>query len=112
MKGKVERYGWLRSLWPWCGPWCCVYAAAGMGGGGGGGGVKGGVPRTRCSTGVRLWGCLFGVLLSCMSVLPVGALYDRGRVRCCQGGIFTNTTADAGWGDSRLRGNDGRVRET
>ena len=92
---------------------------------GGGGGVKGEVPRTRCSCGVRLWGVLFGVRLSCMSVLPIGALYDRGRVRCCQGGIFGNMTADAGWGgrewgnakaqgrneeeegDSRLRGNDG-----
>ena len=37
VKGKVERYWRLRSMWPWCGPWCCVYAAAGMGGGGGGG---------------------------------------------------------------------------
>ena len=38
----------------------------------------------------------------------LSAYYDRGRVRCCQGGIFANTTADSGRRDSRLRGNDGR----
>ena len=47
--------------------------------GGGGGGVKCEVPRTRCSTGVRLsvvrrWGCLFGVRFSCMSFRPIGVL--------------------------------------
>ena len=85
-----------------------IYAVVGTrrGGGGGGGGVKGGVPRTRCCSGVGLWGCLFGVRLSCMSVLPLVALYDRGHVRCCQGGIFGNMTADVGRGGSRLRGND------
>ena len=53
-----------------------IYAVVGTrrGGGGGGGGVKCEVPRTRCSTGVRLWGVLFGVRLSCMSVLPIGVL--------------------------------------
>ena len=39
-----------------------------------GGGVKGEVPRTRCSCGVRLWGVLFGVRFSGMSVQPMVAL--------------------------------------
>ena len=51
-----------------------IYAVVGPRRGGGGGGVKCEVPRARCSTGVRLWGVLFGVLLSCMSVLPLGII--------------------------------------
>ena len=52
-----------------------IYAVVGTRrGGGGGGGVKCEVPRTRCSTGVRFWGVLFGVRLSCMSVRPIVAL--------------------------------------
>ena len=38
--------------------------------------------------------CCLACRLSCMSVLPIGALYDRGRVRCCQGGIFGNMSSD------------------
>ena len=52
-----------------------IYAVVGTRrGGGGGGGVKCEVPRTRCSTGVRLWGVLFGVRLSGMLVQPIGTI--------------------------------------
>ena len=51
-----------------------IYAVVGMRRGGGGG-VKREVPLcTRCSSGVRRWGCLFGVRVSGMSVLPIGVL--------------------------------------
>ena len=52
-----------------------IYAVVGTrrGGGGGGGGKIWGA-CIGCCSGVRFWGVLFGVRLSCMSGLPIGVL--------------------------------------
>ena len=57
-----------------------------------------------------LWRAALGRAVCGAAFVHVGSAYwhyDTGRVRCCQGGIFGNMSADAGGGgDSRLRGND------
>ena len=83
-----------------------IYAVVGTRGGGGGGGVK----CEERASGVALACGFVGVCLACgfrACRFCLSAYYDRGRVRCCQGGIFGNMSSDAGGGrDSRLRGND------
>ena len=55
-----------------------------------------------------LWRAALGVSRFGRCRFGLSAYYDRGRARRCQGGVSMNTSSDAGRGDSRLRGNDGR----
>ena len=80
-----------------------IYAVVGMRrGGGGGGGGGGGVKCEERASGVSL-ACGFGACcLACgfrACWFCLLALYDTGRVRCCQGGILGNMSSDAGGGD-------------
>ena len=104
LRRGVARIGWRRRQLRYPIGWVArmkederlIYAVVGTrrgGGGGGGGGVKYG----ERASGVAL-ACGFGACcLACgfrACRFGLWSHYDTGRVRCCQGGIFGNMSAD------------------